>query len=101
MRPTVNRKLAKSRLKLIVDDYHGNKGDFSKSLGVSQSVLSQAITYNDRPIPRSILEGLAFLGYNLQWVLFGVGAKTNSLNLQTTMPRLEAAEIQALTQPFS
>jgi transcriptional regulator with XRE-family HTH domain len=92
-----NREKVLLRLEqIIAESPYRTKTEFCQALGVSPQVLGNIQNPNnkDREIPKSILNGLAKLGYNLTWILFGAGD-------QKAVFKDQQEEIQALRKQIS
>jgi len=68
----VNERLSQ----IISESPYRTKTEFCEAMGVSPQVLGNFQNPNnpERELPKSILNGLAKLGYNITWVLYGAGA---------------------------
>ena len=69
----VNERLTQ----MITESPYRTKTEFCQAIGVSPQVLGNFQNPNnpERELPKSILNGLAKLGYNITWVLYGAGAQ--------------------------
>ena len=77
-----NKELILSRLSQIIEDSpYKTKTEFCEALKISPQVLGNVQNPNNknRDIPKSILNGLANLGYNVTWLLYGSGSMRPSL----------------------
>ena len=66
------------RLCQIIDESpYKTKTEFCEAVGVSPQVLGNYQNPNnpERELPKSLLNGLAKLGYNITWLLYGAGAQ--------------------------
>lgn len=69
----VNERLSQ----IISESPYRTKTEFCEAMGVSPQVLGNFQNPNnpERELPKSILNGLAKLGYNITWILYGAGAQ--------------------------
>ena len=85
MQNNFDKEAALKRLQQIMEGspYH-TKTEFSQALGVSPQVLGNVQNRKNtgRGIPKSILTGLSRLGYNTQWLLYGVGSQRANLSIE-------------------
>lgn len=72
---TIRRETMLQRLAQIIErSRYRTKTEFCEAMGVSPQVLGNLQNPNNsRGIPKSLMIGLAFHGYNLQWLLWGIG----------------------------
>ena len=73
-----NKVKVNDRLNQIIEESpYRSKTEFCQALGVSPQVLGNFQNPNnpERDLPKSILNGLAKLGYNITWLLYGAGAQ--------------------------
>ena len=71
----IRRETMLQRLAEIIEESgYPTKTEFCEAMGVTPQVLGNLQNPNDsRGIPKSLMIGLAFRGYNLQWLLWGIG----------------------------
>lgn len=73
-----NKVKVNDRLNQIIEESpYKSKTEFCQALGVSPQVLGNFQNPNnpERDLPKSVLNGLAKLGYNITWLLYGAGAQ--------------------------
>lgn len=73
-----NKTKVNERLNQIISESpYRTKTEFCQALGVTPQVLGNYQNPNnpERELPKSILNGLAKLGYNITWLLYGAGAQ--------------------------
>ena len=73
-----NKVKVNDRLNQIIEESpYRSKTEFCQALGVSPQVLGNFQNPNnpERDLPKSVLNGLAKLGYNITWLLYGAGAQ--------------------------
>jgi len=76
----IQREPVLQRLATIIQDSgYRTKTEFCEAMGISPQSLGnvQNPKNTNRGIPKSLMLGLAQHGYNLQWLLWGVGDKKN------------------------
>lgn len=89
-----NKTKVNERLnQIIAESPYRTKTEFCQALGVTPQVLGNYQNPNnpERELPKSILNGLAKLGYNITWLLYGAGA-------QKAVFRDQQEEIQSLRE---
>jgi hypothetical protein len=73
-----NKVKVNDRLNQIIEESpYRSKTEFCQALGVSPQVLGNFQNPNnpERDLPKSVLNGLAKLGYNITWLLYGAGSQ--------------------------
>ena len=92
-----SRKNCLDRLgQIIVESGYPSKTQFCDAIGISPQVLGNVQNPNnpEREIPRSILEGIAKLGFSNRWLLWGTGSMRdlNSKDSQEPTPMSKSNE---------
>ena len=92
----IERKRMVERLNQIrQNEGYETKSEFASALGVSAQVLSNAERRKGSGgFPKSILLGVAMLGYNNQWLLFGIG----SMHTECLVQKIKDQKQQLLQQ---
>jgi len=92
----IERKRMVERLNQIRENEgYETKSEFASALGVSAQVLSNAERRKGSGgFPKSILTGVAMLGYNNQWLLYGIG----SMHTEFLVQKIKDQKQQLLQQ---
>ena len=92
----IERKRMVERLNQIRENEgYTSKHEFASALGVSAQVLSNAERRKGSGgFPKSILTGVALLGYNNQWLLTGIG----SMHTEFLVQKIKDQKQQLLQQ---
>lgn len=70
----IKEKMLQRLAQIIEQSGYLTKTEFCEAMGVSPQVLGNLQNPNsNRDIPKSLMIGLAYRGYNLQWLLWGIG----------------------------
>ena len=73
------------------------KTAWCEALCISPQVLGNILHPNcERDIPKSVLAGLARLGYNTQWLLYGIGGMRSTKKLENEEKQLLLERIKHL-----
>ena len=69
-----NKAEVLKRIQKIIEDNYGTKTEFCRAVGVSPQILGNFQNPNsDRGMPKSLMIGISKLGWNIQWLLYGIG----------------------------
>ena len=101
MQNNFDKEAALKRLQQIMEGSpYQTKTEFSQALGVSPQVLGNVQNRRNtgRGIPKSILTGLSRLGYNTQWLLYGVGSQRANQTIEQEELQILREEVRLLSK---
>ena len=71
-------KEMKSRITEATDSLGGNQSKMARLIGVTPNYLATVITNPNKGVSATLLKGFAKAGYNLNWIVSGIGNMLNA-----------------------